>query len=234
MPSSPHHQLGELLCQATREVLWAPDANDIRQQQKGSSLTCRVGHGQATYHRYDARDNQHLITYGARMVAAKQNPESAASWLSSREILQRRYFGGELSTLNLLAHTCCHEFAHLLQQVAGKRYRGSVHNRHFYGILDGLHRQGRARAVQDFLLGAAGDRGLALSATAFRVPDEQTLAIQWQVGDKVSFGKAPNWHQGHILKVNRKTCTVACPATDIRPGREVRYRVPVSLLRKVG
>ncbi|HBM51120.1 MAG TPA: hypothetical protein DD385_13410, partial [Marinobacter sp.] len=118
------------MCQATRDILWAPAASWVRKQNQCAGLVLRVGSGQATYHRYDPRKKQHLITYGARMIAAKHQPETAQGWLSTREIRSRGYFEGEVSVLNLLAHTCCHEFAHLLQHSAGQRHYGSVHNRH--------------------------------------------------------------------------------------------------------
>lgn len=228
MAPSPHQQLGQLLCQATHELLWSPQARHIRERQSGTGLTCRVGHGQATYHRYDPRDRQHLITYGARMIAAKQSAATAVTWLSSREIQQRRYFNGELSSANLLAHTCCHEFAHLLQQVAGKRFHGSVHNGHFYRILDQLHHSGRALAVRQYLVAEAGQRGLTLATTPFELPREASARARWQAGDRVRFGHGANQHQGRILRVNRKTCTVCCD--DTHRGREVRYRVPLAML----
>jgi len=228
MPPDPDHsiQLGELLCDATHEILWASHADDVRRQQANTVLHCRVGPGRATYHRFDPRRQHHLITYGARMVAAKQHPEHAVGWLSSREIQQRRYFHGELSTLNLLAHTCCHEFAHLLQQVAGRRYRGSVHNRHFYRMLDDLHRQGGAEQVRAYLQDGARRQGLALSAAAFP-PVVAAPVTLWQVGDRVSFGEPPQLKQGQVLKVNRKTCTVACASGT------ARYRVPMQMLRRL-
>ncbi|SFL96976.1 hypothetical protein SAMN04487963_0792 [Marinobacter zhejiangensis] len=223
LSSSLHRPLGELLCDATEQILWPLASGRSR-----GKLHCRVGHGQATYHRYDPRQGLHQITYGVRMVEAKQQAESAAAWLSTREITRRRYFGGTVSPLNLLAHTCCHEFAHLLQQQDGKRYHGSVHNGHFYQILDNLHAQGQGNRVQGFLAEQAQRRGLPLSDQPLRLPDPTSARAQWRVGDKVFFGEGQSHRVGHILRVNRKTCTVACPALR----GELRYRVPLSLLRR--
>ena len=117
------------MCQTTRDILWTPAEGWVQQANPGAGLALRVGSGQATYHRFDPRKKQHLITYGARMIAAKHQPATAQGWLSTREIRGRGYFGGEVTVLNLLAHTCCHEFAHLLQHSAGQRHYGSVHNR---------------------------------------------------------------------------------------------------------
>src|SRR5690606_4886537 len=113
------------MCQATHDSLWAPAADRVRNESRGAALASRVGSGQAPYRRSDPRKKQHLITYGARLIAAKHQPATAQGWLSTREIRGRGYFGGEVSVLNLLAHTCCHEFAHLLQHSAGQRHYGS-------------------------------------------------------------------------------------------------------------
>lgn len=219
-------KLGKLMCAVTHDRLWQPARAWILERHPDSHLNCRVGSGQATYHRYDSHTRQHLITYGARMIAAKHRPETASGWLSAREIRKRGYFGGELSTLNLLAHTCCHEFAHLLQQSAGQRYRGSVHNRHFYSILDELHDSGAAPATRAALAELAVEQGLDLPETPFAPIDTRKQLAQWQVGDTVRFGTGRRELQGQIIRVNRKTCTV----DGIGPSRGVRYRVPVQML----
>lgn len=219
-PVSHSRQLGKLMCAVTEQVLWAPPLNP---------LVCRVGSGQATYHRFDCHSRQHRITYGARMIAAKHRPETASGWLSVREIQQRGYFDGQLSPLNLLAHTCCHEFAHLLQHNAGQRYRGSVHNRHFYRILDDLHSAGRAEEVRCALRDKVRSQGLELSATAFVPADPAAELVQWQPGDMVSFGTRQTEIHGRIVRVNRKSCTV--DGTGLAKG--MRYRVPSRMLQRV-
>lgn len=226
LPTETAASLGKLMCAVTRDHLWQPAKAWIRERHPGSLLHCRVGSGQATYHRFDAHTGQHLITYGARMIAAKHRPETASGWLSGREICKRGYFDGELSTLNLLAHTCCHEFAHLLQQCAGQRYRGSVHNRHFYTILDELHESGAARTTRAALARLAGEQGVALPDTPFAPVDTRQQLARWQVGDTVRFGTGRRELHGEIVRVNRKTCTV----DGIGPSKGVRYRVPVQML----
>ncbi|WP_228743370.1 hypothetical protein [Marinobacter sp. F4218] len=229
MISAQARQLGQLMCDTTYDVLWRPAAGWVRDRSPGSSLVCRVGSGQATYHRFDPQHKQHLITYGVRMVEAKYRPTTAQGWLSSREIRERAYFGGQLSPLNLLAHTCCHEFAHLLQQSAGQRFRGSVHNRHFYGILDELHESGGAEATRQALADRAAETGLALSDAAFELPDPVVERSHWEVGEAVAFGSGAREVHGSILRVNRKTCTVKATGRT----RTVRYRVPIQMLRKL-
>ncbi|WP_338087291.1 hypothetical protein [Marinobacter daepoensis] len=220
-------QLGALMCEATREILWASARGAVLKQNPGVALALRTGAGQATYHRFDPHRKHHLITYGAKMIAAKHQPETAQGWLSTREIQRRDYFGGEVSVVNLLAHTCCHEFAHLLQHSAGQRRYGSVHNQHFYVCLDKLHRTGAADATRTFLKDGALALGLLLPSAPFRFPHPGEECSPWQAGDLVLFGESKHEKRGQIIRVNRKTCTVAVHS----PGRILRYRVPLHLLR---
>jgi len=228
-PKSQARKLGELMCTVTEQILWQPAAGWVQQRASGSTLVCRVGSGQATYHRFEPQYQQHQITYGLRMIQAKHQPDTASGWLSAREIHKHDYFDGELSTLNLLAHTCCHEFAHLLQHSAGKRYRGSVHNRHFYTILDGLHESGSADAAREALAKQASEYQIPLSSEPFQFPDPALQPLPWQVEDAVAFGSGTREFHGEIVRVNRKTCTV--DGTGKFRGR--RYRVPISMLRRV-
>jgi hypothetical protein len=216
------------MCQATDQILWQPAADRLNVQGKAKSLLCRVGSGRATYHRYDARSRAHVINYGQRMILAKYQPETAVGWLSAREIRKRGYFDGEVSPLNLLAHTCCHEFAHLLQQVAGQRHFGSVHNRHFYDILDQLHHSKAAQDTRAFLQQQAGERGLSLPAQPFTPihAEAEVPQRQWQVGECVGFGVGQRQRQGVVSKVNRKTCTVKGTGAS----RGLLYRVPKTML----
>ncbi|MBQ0814543.1 MAG: hypothetical protein KBT82_10275, partial [Marinobacter sp.] len=100
-PKSQVRKLGELMCTVTEQILWQPAAGWVQQRASGSSLVCRVGSGQATYHRFEPQYKQHQITYGLRMIQAKHQPDTASGWLSAREIHKHGYFDGELSTLNL-------------------------------------------------------------------------------------------------------------------------------------
>ncbi|KXS50924.1 MAG: hypothetical protein AWU57_4689, partial [Marinobacter sp. T13-3] len=90
MQKTSHHRIGQLMCQATLDILWPP----ARAGRPKADLQCRVGSGQATYHRFDSRRKQHLITYGVRMIIAKQSADAALGWLSTREINRLEYFGG--------------------------------------------------------------------------------------------------------------------------------------------
>lgn len=229
MPQQPSnaYAIGTLMCQATRDILWTPAKHSVRDRNPNARLALRVGSGQATYHRFDPRAKKHLINYGSKMIVAKQRPETAQGWLSTREIRGKGYFGGEVSVLNLLAHTCCHEFAHLLQHSAGQRHYGSVHNRYFYGFLDELHRNGSATATRRFLAEEAQTLGIDLPTTVFALPAHAIEQRRWQAGDPVSFGNGAHRKIGQIVRVNRKTCTVVVSG---RAGA-LHYRVPLALLK---
>lgn len=226
-PTSQTRQLGELMCDVTQSTLWQPAAAWVKSRDSNSTLICRVGSGQATYHRFDPQYKQHQITYGLRMIQAKHQPDTASGWLSAREIHKRGYFGGELNTLNLLAHTCCHEFAHLLQCSAGQRFHGSVHNRHFYTILDELHESGGASVVRHALAEYAKRLEIPLPKQPFDLASSSQLRADWRVGDSVHFGQGGQEFQGKVIRVNRKTCTV----DGTGKSRGMRYRVPMQMLK---
>lgn len=224
-----HHQIGQLMCQATCQILWQPASDLVKAANPEAGLHCRVGSGQATYHRFDPRSQQHRITYGVRMISAKQAPDTAQWWLSTREIQNRGYFAGEVSALNLLAHTCCHEFAHLLQHNAGHRHYRSVHNRHFYRILDDLHQSGQAEATRQYLAEQATHEALVLEPTPLTLPAPGQQARAWQKGDAITFMDGDQQRHARILRVNRKTCTVQ----GLGASAGKRYRVPMGLLSHI-
>lgn len=237
-PMNSHaRQLTQTLCDTTTAMLvptipdWAR-AHGADPLQNGRPIRpiIRVGSGRATHHRHDLRSGEHWITFGTKMVADKLTPEACGSWLSTREILDRGYFGGQVSVANLLAHTGCHEFAHFLQTLAGARRRGSVHNAAFYRILNSLHDSGVADRFRQALIELARRRGLPLATVPVAMPDLQHSLEQFRPGDRVRFGR-DNALQGQVTAINRKTCSVqgtgAC--------RGMRYRVsPQALVHDDG
>ncbi|WP_218668153.1 hypothetical protein [Vreelandella utahensis] len=207
-----------LMAEACHELhsAWAPACR----------LRTRVGSGRATWHRYDPRRDDHCITIGALMVADKAQPALCGGWLSMREIQGRGYFGGTVSELNLLAHGCCHEFAHLLQTRAGGRRYGQVHNAVFYQWLDRLHQSGSATTLRSRLAEAAAAEGLPLATTPVTPAAETEALTRFSPGDRVAFGQGL---QGRIRRVNRRTCTV----DGTGPCRGRRYRVPPRMMTPI-
>ena len=214
MPSRAN-RIAHLMCRVTDETL-SPLA-------AGVCLRLRVGSGRATYHRYDPTSGEHRINFGALMVADKACPEACASWLSAREIRSRHYFGGVVSEANLLAHTCCHEFAHLIQTLRGQRLRGSVHNSAFYRYLDDLYNNGHADALRAALTDYSQSLISPVSTGAVTVKEQGAARHAFAPGDAVRFGREM---EGRVLRVNRKTCTVE----GTGPCRGRRYRVSSGLL----
>lgn len=217
-------KIAHVMCRQTHAQL-LPALEDW---QPGSRprLEFRVGRGRATHHRFDFDARQHRITYGVKMVAEKANPRHCAGWLSVREMTQREYFGGALSELNLLAHTCCHEFAHLVQSLKGWRPMGEVHNAGFYRILDGLYAGGHGERLRSGLQQACQAAGAALDEQTVSVVTAGDLLARFAPGDEVTFGDG---HQGRVVRVNRKTCTVEGTAHC----RGLRYRVSPQLLKSL-
>lgn len=107
----------------------------------GRQFIARVGDGASTNHFFKTADQCHVITLGAKMVESKMSAAGAEKWLSAREIRKFRFFNGEVTFVNLLAHTIMHEYGHMHQHLEGGRTRGSVHNDCFYRILAQLHRE---------------------------------------------------------------------------------------------
>lgn len=225
-------QLAQTLCDTTELILlpiipeWAHRNGGEAWRAGGKPRpTIRVGAGRATHHRFDLNSGEHRITFGAKMVADKLVPQACSSWLSTREILGRGYFGGQVSVVNLLAHTGCHEFAHFLQTISGGRHRGSVHNASFYRIVDELHESGIADEFRQALLDLARNRGQVLASEPVTMPDPKERLAQFRPGDPVCFGHG-NSLEGRVTRINRKTCSVQ----GTGPCKGVRYRVSPQVL----
>lgn len=149
-----HQFVARAMCKITEEMLWRPRKSWALKHNPTASLRIRVGNGKATYlssNRDLAKGANMTLTYGVMMVASKTNPDKMGKWLTAREIKQRGYFGGELTLLNVLAHTMAHEFGHFVQVILGRSYSGSVHNPEFYNILDRIHSGGEANKIREAL-----------------------------------------------------------------------------------
>ncbi|MFG8752439.1 hypothetical protein ACEPU1_29435 [Pseudomonas aeruginosa] len=149
-----HHTVALAMCRITEELLWKPRMGWAAKHNPTARLTIRVGSGKKTYlsHPRDVAENAHMtLTYGVKMVADKSDPTYICKWLTSREVHERGYYGGQINLLNVLAHTMAHEFGHFVQVILGRRYDGSVHNQEFYVILDRIHASGEGDKIRDAL-----------------------------------------------------------------------------------
>lgn len=201
------HAIAELLCEATEQVLWREVQPWLAERGESHRLQCRVGSGEATYYRM-LGDRRHLLNYGRKMVASKFNSAMAAQWRTGREILRRSYFDGELTLAGVLSHTCCHEFAHVIQGINGWIRYGSIHNREFYRILDRIHHSGSAQTVYSYVAEGAAQRGLALDFIDDGQPSPVSAVASFRPGELVSFEYRGRSVLGEVLRVNRKTVNV--------------------------
>jgi hypothetical protein len=172
------------------------------------TLQTRVGSGKATYCK--KLHNSYCITYGLGMILDKRDANLCSGWLTSREIADRGYFNGQISYLNLLSHTICHEFAHILQfecvQTKTRR-NAKVHNALFYRLLDEIYHHGYGNIVSETL--AEHIRLYQLPLT-FSNGEELaiTRTLQYKPGSQVQFIHAGISHRGLVKRCNRLTFTI--------------------------
>lgn len=211
------HSVAQILCAATEKLYLEAGADWSMLRQR--PLACRVGTGLATYFRVGRAGD--MIVFGRKMVASKAAGED--NWLSCREIRRFGYFDSNESLQHLLAHTVCHEFAHLLQARLYKRVRGSVHNKAFYAILSELHQGAYGEQVLQFIVAAAEQANLPLERLASAEPQLPELArgqlIRFKYGDGIAAAR--------VVRLNRKTVS-AEPLDEKTP---VKYwRIPYGLI----
>lgn len=189
---------------------------------KPKPLKIRVGSGQATYYRAEPRHD--TVVIGRKMVLSKLSGNLSA-WLSSREILRFQLFGGELSLLNSLAHTLCHEFAHLIQiNLHGRRY-GSVHNHEFYDILHRLHLLGYANQVKASLQQRLLAKQLPLVVA--ETPSAPVQKPKLRKGQTIRFNHNGLATEAIVIRLNTKTVSAKPKNAS---GRLAYWRIPYSLI----
>lgn len=230
-----HASIARAMCDISDEVLWKPRIKWARSIQPEVNLRFRVGSGKKTYLGGAGWANL-AITYGVGMVESKSDPLNMCQWLTSREIVQRKYYGGELTLLNVLAHTMAHEYGHLIQRLRGHRYYGSVHNKHFYEVLDRIHANTDSERLREKLHSAALAQGMDLSAIVattktFKVAEDALCIRTVRAGDLVEFIDADSKAMlGNPYKVERKLKT-KIQIKSLKNPLQV-YRAHPGILRK--
>lgn len=203
-----YHQLAKVMGVITEDVLWqSPDFHQLK-NDKRTRLKTRVGSGLATYCRFDQRQQSLSITYGKKMVRSKFNLHESVMWMSHREIIKRNYFNGDTGLINLLAHTVCHEFAHAIQQMHGKIYKGSVHNQHFYDLLDQLHIDGHADTVKQHISQYCQQASIDIRRDAQSLKHQADQPKLIKLDSQIQFTHKNKSYTGKVIKVNRKTVIV--------------------------
>lgn len=226
---SQHKAVAEAMCGVTKDIVWNHIKDWAENKKPGIIFQCRPGAGRATYHKHKHGSLTHTITFGAEMVQSKTTPKEIAHWTTSREIIERGYYNGELSTLNALAHCCLHEAGHLVQVLLGRRYKGSVHNEEFYQILDRSHQSEIAAQVKDELQARSRRQGIIIPSEI--VSTKEAIAIQKPIrkGATVKVEFQGNVIECLVMKVNAKTCIL----TGIGRWTGTRIRAHKSLLQLV-
>lgn len=203
-----HKTIAQIMGHATRNVLWASNQDWILQKVPGARLATRVGPGKKTYCKYDQK-NCFTLTYGKKMVESKFDPRFACRWLSTKEIQQRKYYGGDPTLLNILSHTICHEYVHIIQNIKRWRYDGSVHNPQFYYLLDRLHKSDLSQKVRNYLSEQCHRAEIELAFSASYDVPEMEPAHNFRVGEMVRFNtREGRLVTGQIKRVNKKTLTI--------------------------
>lgn len=223
LPLADAGRIAALLCRLTDDLLYTPRAGALARAMPGLVYRSRVGSGRQTCLRH-AASGELTITYGRRMVQDKCDREHTLAWATSREIVDRGYFGGSLAPVHTLAHTAAHEFAHLLQVAGAERRRGSVHNAAFYARLDQLHADGAAERLALALERRAAAAGLSL---AFREPPaaerdarraRESDFAALAAGDRVRVFGRDRAYTGTVTRINRRS--VSCQLDD---GNRLRF-----------
>jgi|GEM_PF-3373113 len=194
--------IAKLLCLMGEKALWQPRQEWARNIKPGVTLDFRLGRGAKTYHL--ARDKDHVIVLGVKCLADQLNSRrTACKWLSAKEITKRKYFRGQLLPAELLVHILCHEFAHFVQVLLGRRYKGSVHNKEFYEILDRVHKRGHADHLLKQFRMACERQNISLTFKAR--PDGHQ---RFMVGDRVISRVKSGFVQGIVAKVESAQVTI--------------------------
>lgn len=186
-------------------------------------ISCRIGSGQRTYCQARRRreGTQTIITsvvlnYGKKMVTSKSTRSEALGWTTGKEIVNRGYFNREINFVNMMAAVVLHEFAHVIQNtIPGARTRGSVHNRHFYSILDRMHREEAAQQVVDYLKANISFEWSA-ETDSEPTPPPSRSAPDIPLMGKCSFVYKGQTVHGVVTKKNRKTWQVTNPRASFK------------------
>ena len=206
--SDKHQQLADILCQLTTDLSTDKTINYNGIALSKIKLKCRTGSGHATYCKYDTRQKLFTITYGKKMIKSKFSEHQIQHWLTYREIIKYNYFDGDTSLINVLTHTICHEFSHLIQQHFKWHIKGSVHNKKFYDILGHFYDSGVAEGIRHALTETCKTQKISLRQIKEPVRIQAKDMVSFTLNDKVSFVHKNKTVRGKITKINRKTVVI--------------------------
>jgi len=214
IPETRARKIAEVMVKVLKDTVW-PAVLQLAEHhdlEPFGPLNPKVGRGKSTYHKItideESGDMAHRIIFGKDMVMSKFSERQAGNWLSTHEIREKGYFGGEVTLAHLLSHTILHESAHAIQRMAGERVKGEVHNPQFYRWLDLLSDLAGHECLED-LVQRCRQKALSLEFDKrLDPPDEIITRDQVAVGDlyeaTLTSGETVTVA---VQKVNRKTVT---------------------------
>lgn len=203
-----YHQIADTLCKLTEEVLWNSDSFSELIAFNHFKLKTRIGCGMATYCKFNPKEKLFTITYGRKMIESKFNQQQAKRWMSYREIASRRYYDQNTSLINVLAHTVCHEFAHVIQQINAPIVKGSIHNASFYSILDKIHLTDDVTTLRNKIEYHFSSNSLSPEYNNDVILTDIKETINVSIGMPVTFLHKKKTYSGKIIKINKKTVHV--------------------------
>lgn len=220
-----------ILCKLGETHLWHPRLDWALKLAPGINLYFRVGSGRQTCH--VARGDAHSITIGVECVREiLHSPKHASAWLSYDELKQYDYFANRLEPAELLVHTLCHEFAHFVQAVLGRREPGQQHDKVFYTILNRIHQRGHSDAILLEFKKQCVSAGLSLD-----YEDISSNLIYGRIGERVLARTADRIIAGRIMHTNKRSVTVRFRGNGVEhqirispcllnPDTGIRHRAP--------
>jgi hypothetical protein len=231
----PEHQairVAQHMCDVTRDILWAHSKDWALKKSPHLKISFEIGTGKKTYCRSPAQSTKPIgwaiIRYGRVMVAEKYHPALSRGWLSTRELIGRNYYEGEVTPLNLLSHVVVHEYGHFTQILLGRRYDGAVHNTEFYEILDRIHRNGHAERVKTELSRRLSGENIPLNFIVLPHMEGREYfnsMDEISVGVKVGFERRGKIYAGRVIKKNRRTVQVSSEGLFIKGSIELFWRI---------
>jgi len=203
-----YQQIADILCKLTEEVLWNSNSFSDVMEFSNYKLKTRIGCGMATYCKFNPKENTFTITYGKKMIESKFNQQQAKLWMTYREVLSRNYYNQNTSLINILAHTVCHEFAHVIQLLTKPAIKGSIHNTSFYSILDKIHLSDEANIIRENLECYFSSNSISADYLTDSYSTDNKYMIDVSIGDSVKFLHKKKVYTGKIIKINNKTVQI--------------------------
>jgi len=218
--------IGMIMCNATESILWGKTKDWVFGKNKAITFRSRLGTGLKTYCR-SYRNIKFEIVYGSKMINSKFDFAQAQCWTTGKEILERGYFNGTLQLPELLSHTVCHEFAHLVQFVKGWVYDNNVHNKYFYTILSRIHESGIANTLLEYINVEAKNAGILLE---YDFNDDKKME-KFKTGDQVWFYVDNRRVEGEVKEVIAEKLKIKPFDRWNEKGVWTVYKEQVQLLR---